>query len=103
MFYSFPSRYSDGYKNELNHFLDVVQVRRSIFVILDACYYSHFPGRRQDERYLEDDQRRVQDRGRRRGVRQVRRGRQDDLGPGGAAGGFQLLNYNTFEAFCNSS
>ena len=27
MFYSFPSRYSDGYKNELNHFLDVVQVR----------------------------------------------------------------------------
>ena len=66
-------------------------------------YYSPFPGRRQDERNLEDDQRRVQDRGRRRGVRQVRRGRQDDLGPGGAAGGFQLLNYNTFEAFCNSS
>jgi len=25
MFYSFPSRHSDGYKNELNHFLDVVQ------------------------------------------------------------------------------
>ena len=26
MYYSFPSRHSDGYKNELNHFLDVVQV-----------------------------------------------------------------------------
>ena len=72
-------------------------------VILDACYYSHFLGRRQDERHLEDDQRRVQDRGRRGGVRQVRRGSQDDLGPGGAAGGVQLLNYNTFETFCNSS
>ena len=28
IFYSFPSRYSDGYKNELNHFLDVVQVTK---------------------------------------------------------------------------
>ena len=30
IFYSFPSRYSDGYKNELNHFLDVVQVIMSM-------------------------------------------------------------------------
>ena len=65
--------------------------------------FINFLGRRQDECHLQDDERSVQDRGRRRGVRQVRGGCQDDLDPGGAAGGFQLLNYNTFEAFCNSS
>jgi len=47
IYYSFPSRYSDGYKNELNHFLDVVQAGAAMSVtdrmtsavskIADAC------------------------------------------------------------------
>jgi len=47
MYYSFPSRHSDGYKNELNHFLDVVQNNAKMSVtdrmtsavskIADAC------------------------------------------------------------------
>ena len=53
----------------------------------------YFLGRRQDERHLQDDERSVQDRGRRRGVRQVWGGCQDDLDPRGAAGGVQLLNF----------
>ena len=32
IYYSFPSRYSDGYKNELNHFLDVVQAGAAMSV-----------------------------------------------------------------------
>ena len=32
MYWSFPSRHSQGYKNELNHFIDVVQGQTDILV-----------------------------------------------------------------------
>ena len=45
MFYSFPSRHSDGYKNELNHFLDVVQVKRFfLYGDKEICTFNNFPG-----------------------------------------------------------
>ena len=47
MFYSFPSRHSDGYKQELDHFLDVLQegaemsvtgrMTSAVSKIADAC------------------------------------------------------------------
>ena len=47
MFYSFPSRHADGYRQELNHFLDVLQAGARMSVtaemtgavskIADAC------------------------------------------------------------------
>ena len=32
MYWSFPSRHSQGYKNELNHFIDVVQGQEKLSV-----------------------------------------------------------------------
>ena len=32
MYWSFPSRHSEGYKNELNHFIDVVQGQENLSV-----------------------------------------------------------------------
>ena len=47
MFYSFPSRHSDGYKQELDHFLDILQkgadmsvtgrMTSAVSKIADAC------------------------------------------------------------------
>ena len=32
MYWSFPSRHAEGYKNELNHFIDVVQGQENLSV-----------------------------------------------------------------------
>ena len=32
MYWSFPSRHAEGYKNELNHFIDVVQGQEELSV-----------------------------------------------------------------------
>jgi len=67
IFYSFPSRYSDGYKNELNHFLDVVQsggqvgmsvtdkMTSAVSKIADACEESARSGVAIDLSWTEEE------------------------------------------------
>lgn len=59
------------------------------------------PGKSQDERYLEDDERRVQDRGRGGGVCQVWGGRHHDLDTRGAPRGVQQLSKDILSSLSN--